>query len=655
MNKIYKLNYIIYVILLLAGLNAFAQENIRNPWQMAEQQYTKGSHPAYGVLPLADVSNIVSKPGNGPFPSQFRFLAAPSHYLKDDPVIFTGQPGASQTLGNDICKTTNPPNMDDLSSEWSQTRYALTNQLRGSFNSLNDLSADFQIQWDNNYLYVFGNVQDDNLVNDSEAAYQDDGIEVYIDGGNERSNTYDSNDHQLMFRVNDSNVHYWSGGEQVTPDDVYFKQKGTDTSYSMEIRIAWSFIGVNPANGMPVGIDIHVNDDDDGGTRDKKISWNAELDEAWNNPTHFGTMTLSGVNCEICLDDDNDGTCNANDQCPNFDNTQIGETCNDGNPNTTNDTYGNDCICKGSHLEQSCDASVTVNPPGSNLAELVNTYPAGTCFYLPNGNYSFGNMKPKDGMKFTGESRSGVQINGNGFENAFHGISKNVKIKNMTFHNFNNDAGQNPQEQSPIRGSNNIWANAGDPLADGWMIDNIESHSNIATGIFLGHNFKVTNSIFRDNGITGMAGDDFLGGYIYNNAVYGNGINRATGALSNGGGIKFTKAGSADNPVVIEQNEVYDNTTVGIWGDVACHGFRVINNDVYDHEAHGIFYEISDNAYIADNTVLNNSPRYSNMPKNWCRGGITIAESKDVLVENNTVTNSRGGIVVQQTYRLSLF
>jgi len=298
-----------------------------------------------------------------------------------------------------------------------------------------------------------------------------------------------------------------------------------------------------------------------------------------------------------------------------------------------------------------CDTSLTINPPGNNLATLVNTSPEGTCFFLPNGNYNFGNVYPKNNMKFVGESRSGVQIDGNGFENAFYGVSSNVEIKNMTFCNFNNDAGIDLlQEQSPIRGSNNIWANEGEPLANGWVIDNIESHSNIAAGIFLGHNFTVTNSIFRDNGVVGIGGDDFLGGYIFNNTIYGNGEDQAGGY---GGGIKISKCGSAANPVVIEQNEVYNNTRAGIWGVMGCHGFHVINNYVHDHETHGILYEISDNAYIADNTLVDNAVGWSGLPGNWSRGGITVAESKDVLVENNTLTNSRGGIVTRQTYRPS--
>ncbi|MEM9836036.1 MAG: S8 family serine peptidase, partial [Bacteroidota bacterium] len=46
-------------------------------------------------------------------------------------------------------------------------------------------------------------------------------------------------------------------------------------------------------------------------------------------------------------DSDNDGVCNANDQCPGFDNDLIGTACNDGNPNTINDTYNNSCDCVG--------------------------------------------------------------------------------------------------------------------------------------------------------------------------------------------------------------------------------------------------------------------------------------------------------------------
>gem|GEM_PF-250329 len=56
-----------------------------------------GAHPTFGALALPEVSYIVGQGDNGPSPTQaqFRFLAAPSHYLKDDPIVFPNQIGRS--------------------------------------------------------------------------------------------------------------------------------------------------------------------------------------------------------------------------------------------------------------------------------------------------------------------------------------------------------------------------------------------------------------------------------------------------------------------------------------------------------------------------------------------------------------------------------
>ncbi len=304
-------------------------------------------------------------------------------------------------------------------------------------------------------------------------------------------------------------------------------------------------------------------------------------------------------------------------------------------------------------IGQCSGTTINVNAPANNLASIVANAAPGTCFYLSNGNYTFSNVIPKDNMRFIGQSRGGVQVSGYGKENAFHGTADAVEIRNMTFHHFNDmgGAGGGPQEQSPIRGTPAIWVSNAGQLATNWVIDNIESHNNIAAGCFLGDHFTVTNSIFRNNGITGLGGDDFVGGLIKDNFIFNNGVNSAPGSLVNGGGIKFTQAGSAAHPVVIDGNEVYGNNKVGIWGDVACHGFEVRNNYVHDHFSHGILYEISDNAYIGYNNCVNNTTAWSNITTNWSAGGITSAESKDVMIEHNTVTGSRGGIVIQQTYR----
>ncbi len=57
----------------------------------------------------------------------------------------------------------------------------------------------------------------------------------------------------------------------------------------------------------------------------------------------------NNCNCAGTFEDtDNDSVCDADDVCPNFDDTLIGTPCNDNNPATNNDVYTSNCICEGS-------------------------------------------------------------------------------------------------------------------------------------------------------------------------------------------------------------------------------------------------------------------------------------------------------------------
>jgi len=49
----------------------------------------------------------------------------------------------------------------------------------------------------------------------------------------------------------------------------------------------------------------------------------------------------------LVLDSDNDGLCNAVDNCPNFNNGLIGASCNDGDPCTTGEVWDANCNCTG--------------------------------------------------------------------------------------------------------------------------------------------------------------------------------------------------------------------------------------------------------------------------------------------------------------------
>ena len=58
-------------------------------------------------------------------------------------------------------------------------------------------------------------------------------------------------------------------------------------------------------------------------------------------------LTNGNVTSICCPDDDGDGVCNSEDQCPGFDDNLIGTPCDDGDDCTTGETYDNSCTCSG--------------------------------------------------------------------------------------------------------------------------------------------------------------------------------------------------------------------------------------------------------------------------------------------------------------------
>jgi gliding motility-associated-like protein len=158
-----------------------------------------------------------------------------------------------------------------------------------------DLSATYQTTRDANNLYVFVNVTDDVVEHNGINPWDNDGIELFIDMGNTKTSTYGANDYQYGFVTGSSMPieYYHSATTGVT-----FAQGAMAGGYTMEISIPWTTLGGAPADGDFIGFDIGVNDNDDGGARDSKISWTDSTDAAHNDPSAFGTLKIS--DCEPC-------------------------------------------------------------------------------------------------------------------------------------------------------------------------------------------------------------------------------------------------------------------------------------------------------------------------------------------------------------------
>jgi len=169
----------------------------------------------------------------------------------------------------------------------------LSNIVGGKINGGVDLSATWQTHWDDNYLYVRVDAIDDKFMRDSIRPWSDDSIELYIDADGSRASKYDGrNDFHLIYRWKDKSVNFSKSSPARRNAGIQQTMTRTNKGYSLETAIPWKTLGVKPVAGRPIGIDVQINDDDNGRERDAKLAWHAKTDKSWANPQNFGQMVL---------------------------------------------------------------------------------------------------------------------------------------------------------------------------------------------------------------------------------------------------------------------------------------------------------------------------------------------------------------------------
>lgn len=167
--------------------------------------------------------------------------------------------------------------------------------LVGGTTSGADFSAYFKTLWDEENLYLLVAVTDDSKINDSDAVWQDDAVEIYIDINNDKAGSYGADDYQVTLRWNDNTVH-----ANNAIGTIDFKILDTSSGYNLEVAFPWSSINASDMqSGDLLGFDVHVHDDDDGGDRDNKISWYTTEDNSWQNPALFAIVQLTGEIVEV--------------------------------------------------------------------------------------------------------------------------------------------------------------------------------------------------------------------------------------------------------------------------------------------------------------------------------------------------------------------
>ena len=163
-----------------------------------------------------------------------------------------------------------------------------------------DYAGKWRALYDNNNLYLLVEVNDATRLNDSGPSWwEDDVVELFIDGNNSKGTTYDgANDFQFGFRWNDNTVH--TGGNSVAnTTGINFRMYATGSGYTAEIAIPWTTIGTTPAIGKTIGLDVQIDDDDNGGIRDAQTTTFATNTTAFQNPSVFGTVYMTNCNGNV--------------------------------------------------------------------------------------------------------------------------------------------------------------------------------------------------------------------------------------------------------------------------------------------------------------------------------------------------------------------
>lgn len=142
--------------------------------------------------------------------------------------------------------------------------------------------------WDNNYLYIAVDVVDDKWNISLPNSFNNDSVEIFVNPSNDHKQGYGDDDKQLFAGyVNNDTTKFYPNTRGV----VNTAYQRNDHGWTCEISIPWSTIGKDPVDGLKMGIDIVV-DDNDIGKRNTCIAWWG-TSVNYNDTSGFGTITLT--------------------------------------------------------------------------------------------------------------------------------------------------------------------------------------------------------------------------------------------------------------------------------------------------------------------------------------------------------------------------
>lgn len=151
----------------------------------------------------------------------------------------------------------------------------------------NGSTSKVRTMWDDEYLYVYAEVEDNLLTLASANAWEQDSVEVFVDQNNAKTATYEGDDGQ--FRINYENTQSFGGN--AFADNIKSATKVVDGGYIVEAAIRLD--AITPQEGTVIGFDFQVNNDQNGdGVRDSVAIWCDPTGQSYQNTSRLGALKL---------------------------------------------------------------------------------------------------------------------------------------------------------------------------------------------------------------------------------------------------------------------------------------------------------------------------------------------------------------------------
>jgi hypothetical protein len=202
-----------------------------------------------------------------------------------------------------------PPGVEGDLVEWTALVYPASQPVFGNANWLgpDDLSAAWNIAWDDIYLYIALDVRDDVFVQQAHGAnlFRGDSLEIVLDAdpaGDAGTRSLNEDDFQLGISPGDLAAGpapeawlWYPRGQARAITDVAVGARLVPGGYALEVAVPWSTFGITPAAGQAFGFALALNDDDTPGGAEQETQVSSVRGRVLTDPTTWGRLVLDGA------------------------------------------------------------------------------------------------------------------------------------------------------------------------------------------------------------------------------------------------------------------------------------------------------------------------------------------------------------------------